>query len=136
MRRSIHTITTLRAALLALAMMSRSMPARSQTSDSLAVAPPIASATSLPLPKIGGYIQAREIAQERVGLTAVLNRARFSIDGALPARFAYRALVEMQASAGARSPATVSLREAIVRWSPSPFTVAAGEFKTPFTREY
>jgi len=45
-------------------------------------------------------------------------------------------LIEFQASAGARNPATVSLREAIVRWSPAPFTVTAGEFKTPFTREY
>jgi hypothetical protein len=85
---------------------------------------------------VGGYIQAREIAQERVGLTATLNRARLSIDGSLPARFTYRALVEMQASAGAKLPATVSLREAIVRWNPSPFGLTAGEFKTPFSREY
>lgn len=87
-------------------------------------------------PKLGGYFQVRQIAQEHVGLTALLNRARFSIDGALPSRFAYRALIEMQASAGARLPATVSLREAIVRWSPAPFALTAGEFKTPFTREY
>ena len=91
---------------------------------------------ALPAPKLGGYIQAREIAQEHVGVTAVLNRARFSIDGALPSKFSYRALVEMEASAGARSPATVSLREAIGRWTPAPFTVTVGEFKTPFTREY
>lgn len=95
---------------------------------------PIASA--LPAPRVGGYIQARQIAQERVGLTTVLNRARVSIDGALPSRFTYRALVEMQASAGARLPAIVSLREAIVRWNPAPFALTAGEFKTPFTREY
>ena len=92
--------------------------------------------TQLPPPRIGGYLQARELAQEHAGVTALLNRARFSIDGALPSRFAYRFLVELQASAGARSPATVSLREAIVRWSPAPFTLTAGEFKTPFTREY
>ena len=105
--------------------------------DSAAVAPPsIPSVAGLTPPRIGGYIQAREVAQERVGLTALLNRARFSIDGALPAKFAYRALVELEASAGARAAATVSLREAIVRWSPAPFTVTAGEFKTPFTREY
>ena len=90
----------------------------------------------LPTPRLGGYIQAREIAQERVGVTSVLNRARFSIDGALPSKFSYRALVEMEASAGAKSPATVSLREAVARWAPGPFTVTAGEFKTPFTREY
>ena len=45
-------------------------------------------------------------------------------------------LAELQASAGARSPATVSLREATVKWSPAPFSLTAGEFKTPFTREY
>jgi hypothetical protein len=96
-----------------------------------------ASATSpTPAPRLGGYLQVRHVAQEDIGLTTFLNRARFSIDGTLPTRFSYRALVEMQASAGARVPATVSLREAIVRWSPEPFALTAGEFKTPFTREY
>lgn len=97
---------------------------------------PSMNAPALPAPKLGGYIQAREIAQERVGLTAVLNRARFSIDGSLPSAFTYRALVEMQAAAGSRLPASVSLREAIVKWNPAPFALTAGEFKTPFTREY
>ena len=97
---------------------------------------PIAAAPALPTPRLGGYFQAREIAQEQVGLTALLNRARFSIDGALPSRFSYRALVELEASAGVRNPAIVSLREATVRWSPAPFALTAGEFKTPFTREY
>ena len=90
----------------------------------------------LPAPKLGGYIQARQVAQEHAGLTTLLNRARFSIDGVLPLRFSYRLLTELQASAGARSPATVSLREATVKWSPPPLAFTAGEFKTPFTREY
>lgn len=105
-----------------------------RAADSTAVTvptpPPIAA------PRLGGYIQARELAQERVGVTTYLNRARFSIDGALPSRFTYRLLTELEASAGARSLATVSLREATIKWSPAPFTVTAGEFKTPFTREY
>jgi hypothetical protein len=87
-------------------------------------------------PRLGGYLQAREIGQEHVGLTTILNRARFSIEGPLPNRFSYRLLAELEASAGARNPATVSLREAIVRWNPAPFSLTAGEFKTPFTREY
>jgi hypothetical protein len=103
----------------------------SSSAPTVAVAP-----IGIPAPRLGGYIQAREIAQEGVGLTTILNRARFSIDGALPARFTYRALVEMEASAGAKSPATVSLREATVKWNPAPFSLTAGEFKTPFTREY
>jgi hypothetical protein len=110
-------------------------PAALADSSELATAPSPAPAT-LPAPELGGYLQAREVAQEHVGLTAFLNRARFSIDGALPSRFAYRALVELEASAGARNPATVSLREAVARWNPAPFTVTVGEFKTPFTREY
>jgi len=104
--------------------------------DSLLVPPTPTPAPVMPAPRLGGYFQAREVAQEHVGLTAFLNRARVSVDGALPARFGYRALLEMQASAGARVPATVSLREAIIRWNPAPFTLTAGEFKTPFTREY
>lgn len=105
--------------------------------DSTSAAPAIAVApTGNPAPRLAGYIQAREIAQEQVGLTTVLNRARFSIDGSLPSRFTYRALIEMEASAGAKSPATMSLREATVKWNPAPFTLTAGELKTPFTREY
>ena len=30
----------------------------------------------------------------------------------------------------------MSLREAVVKWSPAPFALTAGKFKTPFTREY
>jgi hypothetical protein len=113
-------------------------------STSLALAPtaaalalaPTAAAGGVRLPKLGGYIQARQVAQKDVGLTALLNRARFSIDGALPDLFLYRLLVETETSAGVRLPATVSLREAILRWNPAPFGLTAGEFKTPFTREY
>jgi hypothetical protein len=91
---------------------------------------------SLPAPRLGGYVQVRELAQEQVGLTAYLNRARFSIDGSLPSKFTYRLLTELEASAGAKSAATVSLREATIKWNPAPFALTAGEFKTPFTREY
>jgi len=98
--------------------------------------PSWAQVPGLVAPKLGGYVQVRETAQEKVGLTATLNRARFSIDGTLPARFGYRLLTELQASTGARTPAAVSLREAIVRWTPGAFAVTAGQFKTPFSREY
>ena len=80
-------------------------------------------------PRLGGYLQARETAQEELGVAALLNRARLSLDGSLPSRFAYRFLVETEASAGARNPATVSLREATIKWSPAPFALVAGEFK-------
>ena len=125
------------AAMAVLLLLAPGRATASGAADSLTTASGSAApAAPWPAPRLAGYVQAREIAQEQVGLTAFLNRARFSIDGALPSRFSYRVLVEMQASAGVRLPATVSLREAIVRWSPAPFTLTAGEFKTPFTREY
>jgi hypothetical protein len=106
--------------------------ADSAAADAMPV-PPVATIAA---PRMGGYIQVRETAQKRVGLSALVNRGRFSMDGALPARFSYRFLVELEASAGAANPATVSLREAIIKWSPGPFAITAGQYKTPFSREY
>ena len=71
-------------------------------------------------PKLGGYIQLRETAIERAGISAALNRARFSIDGALPQHFSYRALVELEASAGVKNPGVVSLRVATIKWAIRP----------------
>ena len=120
----------------ALSTLAVATVARAQAPDSLA-APLMASAsTALSPPRVGGYIQARTASVTDIGFNAFLNRARVSVDGALPSKFSYRLLAEFQASAGVRSPATVSLREAIARWSPSPWAITAGEFKTPFTREY
>jgi len=129
----LRIITLLGCALLTLAVAS---VARAQAPDSLA-APLMASAsTALSPPRVGGYIQARTASVTDIGFNAFLNRARVSVDGALPSKFSYRLLAEFQASAGVRSPATVSLREAVARWSPSPWAITAGEFKTPFSREY
>jgi len=94
------------------------------------------SATPSAPPRLGGYVQARETLAHGSGLTAVLNRARFSIDGALPSKFSYRFLVELEAPATRTTPSTPSLREANVRWAPSAFAITAGQFKTPFSREY
>lgn len=87
-------------------------------------------------PRVGGYLQLREVAQEEVGLTATINRGRFSIEGPLPSRFTYRFLVELQAATGRTTPALVSLREAYIRWAPGAFALTMGQFKTPFSREY
>jgi hypothetical protein len=110
--------------------------AQAPSPDSLRTPAPGSAAGTISPPRVGGYIQARQTAVEGVGFSSFLNRARASVDGALPARFAYRLLVEFQAAAGVRAPATVSLREAVARWNPAPFAVTLGEFKTPFTREY
>ncbi len=112
-------------------------PSTASERDSILIAPGVPPLVpALAAPRVGGYLQARSTAQAHVGLTNTLNRARFSIDGALPARFSYRLLVELEASAGARSPSTPSLREAYARWSAAPFTMSAGQMKAPFTREY
>lgn len=96
------------------------------------------SAATVPAPKLSGYMHVRVIAQERVGLTQYLNRARFAVDGKLPENFSYRLLTELEASTGAKTAATPSLREAIVRWSPTraPIVLTMGQFKAPFSREY
>jgi hypothetical protein len=95
-----------------------------------------ARAQSIPAPKLGGYLQVKEVAHKDVGLTATLNRARVSIDGSLPAYFSYRFLVEMEAPATGTAQATVSLREAIARWALGGAAFQAGQFKVPFSREY
>ncbi len=87
-------------------------------------------------PKLGGYIQVREVAQHQVGLTQYLNRARFSIDGKLPNNFSYRLLTELEAATGAKTAATPSLRETYIRWTHPLVTITGGQFKAPFSREY
>lgn len=103
-----------------------------------AAAASIPASAPLPAPKPSGYIQMRQVAQEHVGLTQYLNRARFAVDGKLPENFSYRLLTELEASTGAKTAATPSLREAFVRWSPTkaPIVLTAGQFKAPFSREY
>ena len=86
-------------------------------------------------PRVGGYLQARETYQSNVGLTASVNRARVSVDGGLPQHFSYRLLVEYEANGTATTAASVSLRDAYVRWQSDALTFTAGQFKVPFSRE-
>lgn len=122
------------AAAAVLALLAFAAPARA--ADSTAVA--VAASSPIAPPRLSGYIQMREVAQERVGLTQYLNRARFAVDGKLPQDFSYRLLTELESSTGARTAAVVSLREAFVRWSPAaePVVITMGQFKAPFSREY
>src|SRR5262245_56749770 len=41
-------------------------------------------------PRLGGYVQARETLERRVGATGTLNRVRLTAEGSLPNRFSYR----------------------------------------------
>ncbi len=95
-----------------------------------------AQSDGIPPPRIGGYMQTRATYLTPTRWSFTLNRARFSIDGALPDRFAYRLLVETESAATATVPATVALREAIIRWSNGPWAIQGGQFKAPFSREY
>ncbi len=92
--------------------------------------------SSSPPVKIGGYVQAREFYQDGPGLTATLNRARLNIDGTIPGGFSFRVQPEYEAGGNATTAASVSLRDAYLRWNRATFTVTAGQFKTPFTREF
>lgn len=108
------------------------------TTQAEASAPPGDSAAShaaIAPPKLGGYLTVRETWLKDVGLTATIHRARLSADGTLPSRFSYRITAEFEA-ASATGPATVSLRDALIRWTRAPLTVTAGQFKVPMSREY
>ncbi len=94
------------------------------------------TARVVPSIKVGGYIQARETYRSDTKLTATLNRARLSADGNLTAGFTYRVLVEYQASGTATAAASVSLRDAYIRWTRQAFSVTAGQYKTPFSPEF
>lgn len=104
------------------------------TQDSAYKAAPSAGGPTL---KVGGYIQARETWQEQGStLTGTLNRARAYVEGNLTAGFTYRLMAEYEAGGTASSAATVSLRDAYIRWTHGDFSVWGGQFKTPFSPEF
>jgi len=89
-----------------------------------------------PTVRVGGYIQARETWREDSKLTATLNRARIFAEGSLTAGFSYRIMAEYESGGTASTAATVSLRDAYIRWTRGDFSVTAGQYKTPFSPEY
>jgi hypothetical protein len=95
----------------------------------------IAPATS-PSPNVAGYAQARSMAQNGPGTTFSINRARIGVQGSLPQRVSYRLLIEYEAPVGGTAVAAVALRDAYLRWSHAPLAITAGQFKTPFSRQY
>src|SRR5262245_29086934 len=105
------------------------------TSHAPASPTPSASPTISP-PKVTGYVQARATVERKIGLTATVNRVRLGADGSLPNRFTYRVMVEYEASGTVRTAAVVSLRDAYIRWTRDWLAVQAGQFKTPFSRNF
>jgi Phosphate-selective porin O and P len=125
--------TSCLAALLAFASPGPRLAAQ-QGRDSSYQAP---SPSGGPTVKVGGYIQARETWQEAGNtLTGTLNRARAYVEGNLTAGFTYRIMAEYEAGGNASTAASVSLRDAYIRWTRNDFVVWAGQFKTPFSPEF
>lgn len=89
-----------------------------------------------PTVKMGGYVQARETYQENIGLTAFINRARVTLDGNLGDGFTFRIMGGYEPPTALSGVSLLALRDAYVRWKRAPVTVTAGQYKTPFSREY
>jgi hypothetical protein len=100
--------------------------------------PPTApSQATAPSPvKLSGYIQAREVYQSKVGLTSSINRARLSASGGIVEAVTWRIQGEFRTGSQGTGRASVSLQDAYIRYNPGAWAVQAGQFKTPFTREF
>jgi hypothetical protein len=92
--------------------------------------------TSPPPVKLSGYIQAREVYQKNIGLTGSINRARLAASGTVITAVSWRIQGEFRTGSTGTGRATVSLQDAYLRYAPGSWGVQAGQFKTPFTREF
>jgi len=90
--------------------------------------------SSGPAVRLSGYVQARGTYQDHTGLSFALNRVRLTADGYLGGGFGYK--VQTEFAVVTAGTASVSLRDAIIRWSHGNFGLTAGQYKTPFSREY
>lgn len=89
-----------------------------------------------PAVRLSGYLQARETWQERVGLTGTINRARLAASGSVGPGFSWRLQGEFRTGNVGNGRASVSLQDAYIRWSRARVGIQAGQFKTPFAREF
>ena len=94
------------------------------------------SAAASPAVKLGGYLQARETYQEGMGLNATINRARLAASGSASGNLTWRIQGEFRTGSVGTGKASVSLQDAYIRWSKDAVSIQAGQFKTPFTREF
>jgi hypothetical protein len=86
--------------------------------------------------KLSGYLQAREVYQSGSGLTGSINRARLAVSGTVIEVIAWRLQGEFRTGSVGAGRASVSLQDAYVRYNPGKWAVQAGQFKTPFSREF
>jgi Phosphate-selective porin O and P len=106
-----------------------SQPVQAQTSPP----PPAAPA---PAVRFTGYLQARETYRDGQGLTASVNRARLTALGNATPSVSWRIQGEFRTGSIGTGKASVSLQDAYVRYEAGQFGIQAGQFKTPFTREF
>ncbi len=95
-----------------------------------------AQTPSAPAVRLNGYIQARESYREDVGLTGSINRARLTASGAGTKDLTWRIQGEFRTGTVGTGRASVSLQDAYIRYQTGQFGIQAGQFKTPFTREF
>jgi phosphate-selective porin len=86
--------------------------------------------------KLSGYIQAREVYQNKIGLTSSINRARLAASGSVIEGVTWRIQGEFRTGSVGNGRASVSLQDAYIRYAPKCWALQAGQFKTPFTREF
>jgi hypothetical protein len=98
--------------------------------------PTAAPASSGPSVRFTGYVQARETYREGVGLTGSINRARLTAFGTAAKDVTWRVQGEFRTGAVGTGKASVSLQDAYIRYKTGQFGIQAGQFKTPFTREF
>lgn len=98
--------------------------------------PLLAQSPDGPSVKLSGYIQAREVYQDEVGLTGSINRARLAAAGNVIENVTWRIQGEFRTGSVGNGRSSVSLQDAYLRYAPAGWAVQVGQFKTPFTREY
>ncbi len=101
-----------------------------------AAAPAAKPATPSSGVKLSGYLQARETWQKDAGLSSSLNRARLTAAGGIATAFTWRIQGEFRTGNVGNGKASVSLTDAYIRWKHNDLGIQAGQFKTPFAREY
>jgi phosphate-selective porin len=89
-----------------------------------------------PAVRLSGYLQARETYQSQIGLTGTINRGRLAAAGTVRGDLTWRIQGEFRTGNVGTGRPSVSLQDAYIRWTRKSLGVQAGQFKTPFTREF
>lgn len=109
---------------------------RRADAQATAAQPPAAAPSLAPSVRFTGYIQARETYRDGVGVTGSINRARLTAYGTVATAVTWRIQGEFRTGSVGNGKASASLQDAYVRYRTGDFGVQAGQFKTPFTREF